>query len=133
MLIVLCAHFIVAIFAPILFSRLGRSAFYLLAAVPGASFVWLISQYNNVYSDTAPSPTLDIPWVPVLNLNLTSPAGERGSPETELLGCLGDDVEGARVGWCQLADGVDVGECLGPLGGARVVRERRGDLLLELG
>lgn len=71
MLIVLCAHFIVAILAPILFSRLGRSAFYILAAVPGASFVWLISQYNNVYSDTAPSPTLDIPWVPVLDLNLT--------------------------------------------------------------
>ena len=71
MLIVLCAHFIVAILAPILFSRLGRSAFYILAAVPAASFVWLISQYNNVYSDTAPSPSLDIPWVPVMDLNLT--------------------------------------------------------------
>lgn len=68
---VLCAHFLVAIFAPILFSRLGRSAFYFLAAVPGISFIWLISQYGNVYSDTLPSPSLEIPWVPVLDLNLS--------------------------------------------------------------
>lgn len=71
MLFVLCAHFIVAIIAPILFARWGRAAFYVLAAVPGASFVWLLAQYQNVYSDTAPSPTLDIPWIPVLDLNLT--------------------------------------------------------------
>ena len=70
MFFVLCAHFIVAIFAPILFSRWGRSAFYFLAAVPGISFVWLIAQYNNVYSDTLPSPSLEVPWVPVLDLNL---------------------------------------------------------------
>ncbi|PYI65544.1 Na+/H+ antiporter subunit A [Arthrobacter livingstonensis] len=71
MLIVLCAHFIVAMLAPILFSRWGRAAFYVLAAVPAASFVWLLAQYGNVYSDSAPSPTLDIPWVPALDLNLT--------------------------------------------------------------
>lgn len=71
MLFVLCAHFIVAIIAPILFARWGRAAFYVLAAVPAASFVWLLAQYQNVYSDTAPSPTVDIPWIPVLDLNLT--------------------------------------------------------------
>ena len=71
MLFVLCAHFIVAIVAPILFNRWGRAAFYALAAVPAASFVWLLAQYPNVYSDTAPSPVLDIPWIPVLDLNLT--------------------------------------------------------------
>ncbi|POH60987.1 Na+/H+ antiporter subunit A [Arthrobacter glacialis] len=71
MLFVLCAHFIVAIIAPILFARWGRAAFYVLAAVPAASFVWLLVQYQNVYSDTAPSPTVDIPWIPVLDLNLT--------------------------------------------------------------
>ncbi|PYH02273.1 Na+/H+ antiporter subunit A [Arthrobacter stackebrandtii] len=70
MLFVLCAHFLVAIFAPILFSRMGRSAFYVLAAIPGISFVWLISQYNNVFSNTLPSPSLNIPWVPVLRLDL---------------------------------------------------------------
>lgn len=71
MLFVLCAHFIVAIFAPILFSRWGRSAFYVLAAVPGISFIWLVAQYKNVFSDTLPSPSLDVDWVPVLGLNLS--------------------------------------------------------------
>ncbi|NVM98787.1 Na+/H+ antiporter subunit A [Arthrobacter sp. SDTb3-6] len=71
MLIVLCAHFIVAIFAPALFSRFGRAAFYLLAAVPGASFAWLLAQYGAVYSDSAPGPTLDIAWIPALGLDLT--------------------------------------------------------------
>jgi multicomponent Na+:H+ antiporter subunit A len=70
-LFVLCAHFIVAIFAPILFSRWGRSAFYVLAAVPGISFIWLVAQYKNVFSDTLPSPSLDINWIPVLDLNLS--------------------------------------------------------------
>ena len=71
MLFVLCAHFIVAIFAPILFSRWGRSAFYVLAAVPGISFIWLVAQYKNVFSDTLPSPSLEIDWIPVLDLNLS--------------------------------------------------------------
>ncbi|ALV46914.1 cation:proton antiporter [Arthrobacter alpinus] len=71
MLFVLCAHFIVAIFAPILFSRWGRSAFYVLAAVPGISFIWLVAQYENVFSDTLPSPSLEINWIPVLDLNLS--------------------------------------------------------------
>lgn len=71
MLIVLCAHFSVAIVAPLLFSRWGRAAFYVLAAVPAASFVWLLSQYSAVYSPTAMNPTLEIPWIPVLDLNLS--------------------------------------------------------------
>lgn len=70
-MIVLSVHFIVAIIAPILFSRWGRAAFYLLAAVPAASFIWLLTQYGNVYSETAPNPTIDIPWVPVMDLNLS--------------------------------------------------------------
>ncbi|MGA7203311.1 MAG: Na+/H+ antiporter subunit A [Specibacter sp.] len=71
MLIVLCVHFIVAIFAPVLFSRWGRAAFYVLAAVPAASFVWLLAQYGAVYSPTAISPAVDIPWIPVLDVNLS--------------------------------------------------------------
>lgn len=70
-LFVLCAHFIVAIFAPILFTRWGRSAFYILAAVPAISFGWLLAQYNSVFSDTLPSPALEIPWVPVMDLGLS--------------------------------------------------------------
>ncbi len=71
MFFVLCAHFLVAIFAPILFSRWGRSAFYFLAAVPGISFLWLVAEYKNVYSNTLPSPSIEIPWVPVLDLDLS--------------------------------------------------------------
>ena len=71
MLFVLCAHFLVAIFAPILFARWGRSAFYFLAAVPGMSFLWLITQYQNVYSDSSATPVVDVDWVPVLDLHLS--------------------------------------------------------------
>ncbi|WP_154606299.1 MULTISPECIES: Na+/H+ antiporter subunit A [Arthrobacter] len=71
MLIVLCAHFLVAILAPILFARVGRAAFYVLAAVPAASFIWLLSQYEAVYSPTAISPSVNIPWISVLEVNLT--------------------------------------------------------------
>ncbi len=70
-LFVLCAHFIVAIFAPILFSRFGRAAFYFLAAVPGISFIWLVSQYQNVYSLTHANPLLEISWVRELGLELS--------------------------------------------------------------
>jgi multicomponent Na+:H+ antiporter subunit A len=61
----------VAVVAPLMFSRWGRSAFYLLAAVPAASFAWLLAQYGNVYSASRPSPALDVPWIPTLGLNLT--------------------------------------------------------------
>ena len=71
MLIVLSVHFIVAILAPVLFTRWGRATFYVLAAVPAASFIWLLTQYGNVYSQTAPTPAIDIPWVPVMDLNLS--------------------------------------------------------------
>lgn len=70
MLIVLCAHFLVAIIAPIIFSKLGRSAFYVLAAVPAASFVWLLAQYPAVYSADGIEPSAHIQWIPALSLNL---------------------------------------------------------------
>ncbi len=71
MLIVLCAHFIVAILAPLFFSRWGRASFYVLAAVPGASFAWLVAQHGAVYSDSSPSPALNVPWIPALGVDLT--------------------------------------------------------------
>lgn len=70
MLVVLCAHFLVALLAPLLFSRMGRAAFYILAAVPAASFVWLLAQYQAVYSPSGINPTLQINWIPTLGLNL---------------------------------------------------------------
>jgi len=60
-----------ALLAPIFFSRWGRAAFYVLAAVPAASFAWLLTQYGAVYSATGINPVLDIPWIPALGVNLT--------------------------------------------------------------
>ena len=39
MLAVLIAHAAIALLAPLLFTRFGRSAFYVIAAVPAASFI----------------------------------------------------------------------------------------------
>ncbi len=76
MLIVLTIHFMVALIAPLIFGRLGRSAFYLLAAVPAGSFVWLVGQYDAVIRPGAGAETANappsrvIPWIPDLKLEL---------------------------------------------------------------
>jgi multicomponent Na+:H+ antiporter subunit A len=46
---VLAVHFSVAVLAPFLFRLWGRNAFYALAAVPAASFGWLVFQHGPVY------------------------------------------------------------------------------------
>ncbi|MGO4492359.1 proton-conducting transporter membrane subunit, partial [Arthrobacter sp. 2YAF22_2] len=69
MITVLAVHFAVAAVAPLLFRRLGRNAFYALAAVPGGSFVWLALQHGAVYSD-AGAVAVVMPWVPQLQLEL---------------------------------------------------------------
>src|SRR6476620_8686737 len=66
---VLAVHFAVAAVAPFLFRRIGRNAFFALAAVPAGSFVWLAFQHDAVYSD-AGSITEVIPWIPGLQLEL---------------------------------------------------------------
>ncbi|KAA9395359.1 Na+/H+ antiporter subunit A [Kocuria coralli] len=68
MLAVLIAHALAALLAPVIFPRIGRNAFYLLAAVPAASFVWLLLQWPAV--DAGDDPTRIIPWVPGLDLEL---------------------------------------------------------------
>ncbi|WP_369045502.1 Na+/H+ antiporter subunit A [Sinomonas sp. P10A9] len=50
MLPVLALHFAVAAGAPWIFRRLGRAAFFLLAAVPAGSLVWLVLQHGAAYS-----------------------------------------------------------------------------------
>jgi multicomponent Na+:H+ antiporter subunit A len=47
----------------------GRNAFYALAAVPAASFIWLLFQYGAVYSDSGAVAEV-IPWIPGLKLEL---------------------------------------------------------------
>ncbi|WP_028280338.1 Na+/H+ antiporter subunit A [Arthrobacter sp. H5] len=78
MLIVLIALFAVALAAPLIFQRMGRSAFYVLAAVPAAGFVWLIGTYSRYTGDNqalangqpnAP-PSSVVSWIPGLQLEL---------------------------------------------------------------
>lgn len=67
MITVLAVHFTVAAVAPFLFRAWGRNAFYALAAVPAASFVWLLFQYSAVYSDAGAVSEV-VPWIPGLDL-----------------------------------------------------------------
>lgn len=64
MLAVLIAHAAAALLAPLLFSRMGRSAFYALAAVPAASFVWVLLQGGRA----AQGWEQVVPWLPSLDL-----------------------------------------------------------------
>ena len=78
MLSVLIALFAVAAIAPLIFRLMGRSAFYLLAAVPAAGFVWLLvtfadyidaDQLSGNGQPNAP-PSVVVPWIPQLQLEL---------------------------------------------------------------
>ncbi|MFF2246423.1 Na+/H+ antiporter subunit A [Arthrobacter sp. NPDC058130] len=73
MITVLAVQFAVAAVAPLLFRKFGRNAFFALAAVPAASFIWLILQHDAIYSDAGHSPgaiTEVWPWIPELQLDL---------------------------------------------------------------
>ncbi|AFR30694.1 Na+/H+ antiporter subunit A [Arthrobacter sp. Rue61a] len=68
MITVLAITFVAATVAPLIFSKLGRNAFYALAAVPAGAFIWLIFQYEAVYSGGGIEEIL--PWIPSLKLEL---------------------------------------------------------------
>ncbi|MBP2268771.1 multicomponent Na+:H+ antiporter subunit A [Pseudarthrobacter sp. PvP004] len=68
MITVLAITFVAATVAPLIFSKLGRNAFYSLAAVPAGAFIWLIFQYEAVYSGGGIEEIL--PWIPSLKLEL---------------------------------------------------------------
>ncbi|GHD02610.1 Na+/H+ antiporter subunit A [Zhihengliuella salsuginis] len=77
MLVVTTALFVAAFAAPLVFRRLGRSTFYVLAAVPAAGLVWLLAQLPAVLaaeqtaptgSDSAP-PGFSVPWIPALDVH----------------------------------------------------------------
>jgi multicomponent Na+:H+ antiporter subunit A len=59
---------VAALLAPVLVRRLGRSAFYVLAAVPALSFGWALTQTATMREGGAVAETY--PWVPVLDLDL---------------------------------------------------------------
>jgi multicomponent Na+:H+ antiporter subunit A len=67
-LTVLAITFVAATVAPLIFSKLGRNAFYVLAAVPAGAFIWLLFQYGPVYSGGGIEELL--PWIPTLQLEL---------------------------------------------------------------
>lgn len=67
MLAILLAHAIAAALAPLLVARVGRLAFYPLALVPLSSLIWVIAQWPEAGSPAV----IDIPWVPVLSMNIT--------------------------------------------------------------
>jgi multicomponent Na+:H+ antiporter subunit A len=66
---VLAVHFTVAVLAPFFFRAWGRNAFYILAAVPAASFAWLLFQHAPVYSGDGAVAEV-VPWIPGLQLEL---------------------------------------------------------------
>lgn len=67
MITVLAVHFTVAVVAPFLFRAWGRNAFYALAAVPAASFFWLLFQHGPIYSELGAVAEV-VPWIPGLQL-----------------------------------------------------------------
>ncbi|MFE4544942.1 Na+/H+ antiporter subunit A [Arthrobacter sp. NPDC056727] len=78
MITVLAVHFAVAAVAPFVFRKFGRNSFYGLAAVPAASFVWLLFQHAAVYGSgshgetagaaEAGAVTETVPWIPSLGI-----------------------------------------------------------------
>jgi len=75
---VLTVLFTVALAAPLFFRWFGRSAFYILAAVPAAAFIWLMVTFpaytgaDQSLSSGAPNapPSVVIPWIPDLRVEL---------------------------------------------------------------
>lgn len=71
MITVLAITFAAATVAPLIFKKLARNAFYVLAAVPAGAFVWLLFQYGAVYpAEGRTGGTLEevLPWIPDLKL-----------------------------------------------------------------
>jgi multicomponent Na+:H+ antiporter subunit A len=66
MLAVLLAHAVATALAPLLVARWGRAAFYPLALVPLGSLIWVAQNWPSA----SHVPTLDIPWVPELSMDI---------------------------------------------------------------
>ncbi|MFI7482578.1 Na+/H+ antiporter subunit A [Kocuria sp. M1R5S2] len=69
MLAVLLLHAATAVVAPVLFARMGRNAFYVLAAVPLAGLLWLLASAPRVYGGEG-GWTEGTRWIPSLRLEL---------------------------------------------------------------
>ena len=78
MLVMLAALFAVSIMIPFIYNRLGRKTFFILAAVLGVSFLWVLSLVPTVLEaaqSAAPGqpnapPEETLPWIPQLGVEL---------------------------------------------------------------
>lgn len=68
MLAVLLAHAVATAVAPLLVARWGRLAFYPLALVPLGSLIWVGTNWPGGAGDI---PTVHIPWLPELSMDIT--------------------------------------------------------------
>ncbi|WP_347351643.1 Na+/H+ antiporter subunit A [Intrasporangium sp.] len=64
----LLAHLVAATLAPLLVRRLGRTAFFVVALAPAASFGWLVAVAGEVRAGHGPEQR--VTWVPGLGLDL---------------------------------------------------------------
>lgn len=64
----LLAHLVAALAGPFLVRRVGRNGFYPLAAVPGASAIWLATIDPRTLAD-APL-EVSVPWIPAFGIDL---------------------------------------------------------------
>jgi multicomponent Na+:H+ antiporter subunit A len=67
-LAVLLLHLVAAVLAPVLVRWWGRNAFVLLAGVPFAGFVWVLTRLSAVTGGEPVAET--VPWVPALDLDI---------------------------------------------------------------
>ena len=68
MITMLLAHLVAALVAPFLVRWIGRSAFYPLALVPGASAVWLATFDPRTLGDAPVD--VSVPWIPAFGIDL---------------------------------------------------------------
>ncbi|GAB3594443.1 Na(+)/H(+) antiporter subunit A [Corynebacterium faecale] len=71
MLILFLALTAAAVLAPILIRAMGRSAFGLLAVVPGAGFIWVVWEFIRGTFDNGGELSLHYEWMPSAHLNIT--------------------------------------------------------------
>ncbi|MCA4134941.1 Na+/H+ antiporter subunit A [Arthrobacter sp. M4] len=70
MITVLAVTFVMAAVAPLIFQRMQRNSFYLLAAIPAGATVWLALQFGSVYPGSPGFVEEILPWIPDLKLEL---------------------------------------------------------------
>ncbi|MFK4043249.1 Na+/H+ antiporter subunit A [Nonomuraea wenchangensis] len=86
-LLLVAAHALAAVAAPLAVRRLGRRALYLLAAVPAASLAWALANTGPILAGRAVAGTY--PWVPGLGLELAVQVGALGWLMIVLVGGVG--------------------------------------------